>query len=88
MLASSAVYLLNDVMDREKDRLHPEKRRRRPIENTDIVVWHTVGMHHLTRSEDVPVMNTNWKGVRLRPLNFFDRNPALDLPTEFSDAYR
>lgn len=27
-LASSSVYLFNDIRDREKDRLHPEKRRR------------------------------------------------------------
>lgn len=27
-LASSAVYLFNDLFDRERDRLHPEKRRR------------------------------------------------------------
>ena len=56
----------------------------RRVENADIVVWHTVGMHHLTRAEDIPVMNVNWKGFRLRPLNFFDRNPALDLPREFA----
>ena len=56
----------------------------RRIENTDIVVWHTVGMNHLTRTEDIPVMNVNWQGFRLRPLNFFDRNPALDLPRQFA----
>ncbi|MGR9045962.1 MAG: copper amine oxidase, partial [Gammaproteobacteria bacterium] len=50
----------------------------RPVENTDIVVWHTVGMHHLTRTEDIPVMNMNWQGFQLLPLNFFDRNPAID----------
>jgi len=27
-LASSAVYIMNDIRDREQDRLHPEKRRR------------------------------------------------------------
>ncbi|MGR9053662.1 MAG: copper amine oxidase, partial [Gammaproteobacteria bacterium] len=51
---------------------------RRRVVDTDIVVWHTVGLHHLTRSEDIPVMNLNWTGFRLLPLNFFDRNPALD----------
>ena len=52
----------------------------RPIRNTDIVVWHTIGMHHLPRSEDWPVMPTVWYGFELRPFDFFDRNPALDLP--------
>jgi primary-amine oxidase len=58
--------------------------RHRPVVNTDIVVWHTVGMHHMTRAEDIPVMSVNWKGMRLRPLNFFDQNPALDLRRHFA----
>lgn len=52
----------------------------RPINDTDIVVWHTVGMHHLPRAEDWPVMPVMWHGFELRPFDFFDRNPALDLP--------
>ncbi|MCY3778048.1 MAG: hypothetical protein OXH11_18895 [Candidatus Aminicenantes bacterium] len=52
----------------------------RPIRDTDIVVWHTIGMHHLPRSEDWPVMPTVWYGFELGPFDFFDRNPALDLP--------
>ena len=52
----------------------------RPISDTDIVVWHTVGMHHLPRAEDWPVMPVTWHGFELRPFDFFDRNPALDLP--------
>ena len=38
-----------------------------------------LGMHHLTRAEDQPVMPTVWHSFKLRPLNFFNRNPALDL---------
>ena len=52
----------------------------RPIRDRDVVVWHTIGMHHLPRSEDWPVMPTMWYGFELRPFDFFDRNPALDLP--------
>ena len=52
----------------------------RPIRDRDIVVWHTIGMHHLPRAEDWPVMPTMWYGFELRPFDFFDRNPALDLP--------
>ena len=53
--------------------------RNRPIRNQDIVVWVNIGMHHLTRAEDLPVMPTIWHSFRLRPFNFFDRNPAIDL---------
>ncbi len=51
----------------------------RPLENTDIVLWHTVGVMHVPRPEDFPVMPVEYVGFTLKPLGFFDRNPALDL---------
>jgi primary-amine oxidase len=52
----------------------------RPLENKDLVVWYTFGLHHLPRPEDWPVMPVAYLGFMLKPVGFFDRNPALDVP--------
>ncbi|MCY4087857.1 MAG: primary-amine oxidase [Actinomycetia bacterium] len=52
----------------------------RPIANTDTVVWYTFGHHHVPRAEDWPVMPVAAIGFTLKPVGFFDRNPALDVP--------
>jgi Cu2+-containing amine oxidase len=52
----------------------------RPLENTDLVLWHTFTAHHVVRPEDWPVMPITTVGFKLRADGFFDGNPALDLP--------
>jgi primary-amine oxidase len=52
----------------------------RAIENTDVVLWYTIGMHHIPRPEEWPVMPVSCAGFSLKPLGFFERNPALDVP--------
>ena len=52
----------------------------RSIEETDLVVWYTMNYHHVPRLEDWPVMPVARIGFALKPLGFFDRNPALDVP--------
>lgn len=52
----------------------------RSIENTEIVCWLTVTSHHVPRPEDWPVMPCGYIGFHLKPVGFFDRNPAINLP--------
>jgi len=54
--------------------------RDRPIEDTDVVLWHVFGLHHITRPEDWPIMPVDRTSFWLKPWGFFDRNPALDVP--------
>jgi primary-amine oxidase len=54
--------------------------RNRSIENTDVVLWYVFGIHHITRPEDWPVMPVDTVSFWLKPVGFFDRNPALDVP--------
>ena len=51
-----------------------------PLEDTDLVVWYTFGAHHVVRPEDWPVMPVAYIGFMLKPVGFFERNPALDVP--------
>ncbi|KAL2150120.1 hypothetical protein VTH82DRAFT_7796 [Thermothelomyces myriococcoides] len=50
------------------------------VRNADIVVWHTFGSTHNPRVEDWPIMPAEKMVVGLKPVNFFERNPALDVP--------
>ena len=52
----------------------------RSIENEDIVLWYTMGITHIPRPEEWPVMTVHRAGFKLVPAGFFVRNPALDVP--------
>ena len=54
--------------------------RDRVIEKTDLIVWYTMNHHHVPRPEDWPVMPVARIGFELRPVGFFNKNPALDVP--------
>lgn len=49
------------------------------IENSDDVVWLTTGTTHVARAEEWPIMPTEWVHVLLKPWNFFDETPTLNL---------
>ena len=49
------------------------------LQSTDLVLWLTVGFHHVPSTEDFPVLPRESLAFTLKPMHFFDRNPALDL---------
>jgi primary-amine oxidase len=54
----------------------------RSLVDSDLVLWYTIGAHHVVRPEDWPVMPVTRVSMHLKPFGFFDGNPMLDLPPE------
>ena len=52
----------------------------RNVADTDVVLWYTLGYHHVPRPEDWPISPVAYCGFSLKPVSFFDTNPVLDLP--------
>ena len=52
----------------------------RNVENTDLVLWYTLGYHHVPRPEDWPISPVGYCGFSLKPVGFFNTNPVLDVP--------
>ena len=50
------------------------------LTNQDVVVWYTLGVTHIPRPEEWPVMPVTHVGFKMIPGGFFTRNPALDVP--------
>lgn len=46
----------------------------------DLVLWHTFGLTHFPRNEDWPIMPMDYAKFTLKPYNFFERNPTLNVP--------
>jgi primary-amine oxidase len=71
---------LYPIESKGEDGLAAWTKANRPIENTDIVAWYTMGFHHVPRAEDWPVMPVMWHDFVIRPFDFFPQNPVMTLP--------
>ncbi|ORX95352.1 copper amine oxidase [Clohesyomyces aquaticus] len=54
--------------------------RKESVKDTDFVLFIQMGINHVPRIEDFPVMPCEILKLHFKPVNFFDKNPALDVP--------
>ncbi len=54
----------------------------RNLEEEDLVLWYTLGVNHVTRPEDWPILTVQVYSFKLQPVNFFDGSPAMDVPPQ------
>lgn len=54
--------------------------RNENVKDDDFVVYIQAGINHVPRIEDFPVMPCEILKIHMKPVNFFDKNPALDVP--------
>ncbi len=75
-------YAAGDYPNQQQggDGLPAYVQKNRSLDNNDVVVWYTFGSNHVVRPEDWPVMPVETVGFHLKPVGFFDGNPALDVP--------
>lgn len=64
----------------DKDGIVDAAARNEDVRDKDVVLWCTYGMTHNPRVEDFPVMPCEITIVSLKPSDFFEKNPALDVP--------
>ncbi|KAF2134622.1 hypothetical protein P153DRAFT_391950 [Dothidotthia symphoricarpi CBS 119687] len=54
--------------------------RNEDIKDSDFVLYVQAGINHVPRIEDFPIMPAEILKIHMKPVNFFTRNPALDVP--------
>ncbi|QRV89473.1 primary-amine oxidase [Ceratobasidium sp. AG-Ba] len=58
------------------------------VENTDILLFLTVGVNHIPRPEDWPVMPTEHLRIVFKPIGFFKCNPGIDVKAPADEKSR
>lgn len=53
----------------------------------DLTAWVTVGFIHLPRSEDIPLISNHAAYFTIKPYNYFNTNPAMNLRDEADDEF-
>ncbi|CAE7007373.1 hypothetical protein CFE70_001440 [Pyrenophora teres f. teres 0-1] len=66
---------------RETGGVHDMAERHEDVVNEDLVVWNVFGLTHNPRVEDWPVMPCEIYQLHYKPSDFFERNPAIDVPS-------
>ncbi|WFL78281.1 hypothetical protein P7228_04240 [Altererythrobacter arenosus] len=59
------------------DRGLPEYLNGESVSDADVVLWPTLGMRHVPRPEEWPIMPTMTRSIVIRPFGFQSSNPAL-----------
>jgi primary-amine oxidase len=49
------------------------------LENQDLVVWYTMGVTHIPRPEEWPIMTVHPVSFKIMPWGFFSQNPVLNV---------
>ncbi|KAK4910633.1 hypothetical protein LTR66_017416 [Elasticomyces elasticus] len=60
--------------------------RKDDVENGDPVIWSIFGLTHNPRVEDWPVMPVEIHELKIRPCDFFEENPGIDLPSKRNET--
>jgi primary-amine oxidase len=66
---------------KELDGVSDAAAREDNVEDEDVVLWSVFGLTHNPRVEDWPVMPIETLQVNLRPSDFFEMNPSIDVPS-------